>query len=381
LYLHGLDAALCVNNYSRPIMAGTENFKAEEFLRRYRGECACPGCPNNCIKVLHPLDRSDLDARASGIHQEVTGTMGPNLGIVDLDWILAANNYCNQNGLDPTSLGFTISFAMELYEKGILTASDGEPVRFGDARAAGRLMEAIVARQGLGDALAEGTRRAARRIGKGAEAYAMQVKGLEMVCFEPRSQTNLGMGYAVAPIGPRYDICEHDWDFDTKVGWDHTLRLSRTLGILERISMSSYETRKVRNFKALHTIWSAADVFDFCIFAIAPTRILSMPSMAALLEAVTGWETSDYEIMRAGERRLHLMRWYNLREGLSAAEDTLPDRFFSESITTGPRQGDRLDRAAFHANLRAYYRMMGWSDDGRPPPEILIDHGLEENQP
>lgn len=378
LYLHGLDAALCVNNYSLPIIEGIERFKADEFLKRYRGECPCPGCPNQCIKTMHPTDRDGLDLRASGIHQEVTGTMGPNLGIVDLDWIVAANNFCNQNGLDPTSFGFTLAFAMELYEKDILTSKDGPPVRFGDRAGARQLMDDVVQRRGLGDVLAEGTLRAARRLGRDAARYAMQVKGLEMVCFEPRSQTNLALGYAVAPIGPRYDICEHDWDFDTKVGWEHSLNLARTLGILERIPMNSLEAHKVRNFKALHTLWSAADALDFCIFAVAPTRLLSLPEMAALLAAVTGWETSDYEIMRLGERRLHLMRAYNLREGLSAAADTLPDRFFEEPVATGPRQGDVLDRAAFHANVRTYYRMMGWTDSGQPTPETLADHGLFE---
>lgn len=377
LYLHGLDAALCVNNYSRPILEGTANFKAEEFMRRYRGECACPGCANQCIKTIHPLDRPALDVRASGIHQEVTGTMGPNLGIVDLDWILAANNFCNQNGLDPTSLGFTLSMAMELFEKGILTASAGAPVRFGDGAAAWRLMEDVVARRGLGDVLAEGSRRAAQRIGNGAERYAMQVKGLELVCFEPRSQTNLAMGYAVAPIGPRYDICEHDWDFDTTVGWEHTLNLSRALGILERIPMNEQSLRKVRVFKALHTVWSAADALDLCIFAIAPTRVLSLPEMAGLLAAVTGWETGDYELMRIGERRLHLMRWYNLREGLTAADDTLPERFFEEAIATGPRQGDKLDRRKFQEGVRGYYRMMGWDEAGCPPADVLYDQGLD----
>ncbi len=110
------------------------------------------------------------------------------------------------------------------------------------------------------------------RIGGDAPKWAMHVKGLEIVPFEPRSQTNLALGYAVAPIGPRYDICEHDWDFDTHVGWSHTLNLSRTLGILERIPMNHIGPDKVRNFKALHVLWSAADALDFCIFAIAPTR-------------------------------------------------------------------------------------------------------------
>lgn len=378
LYLHGLDAALCVDNYSRPIIAGTERFKTAEFMKRYRGDGCCPGCPNHCIKFIQPLDRTDIDARAAGIHQEVTGTLGPNLGIADLDWILAANAFCNENGLDPVSLGFCVSFAMELFGNGILTAADGAPVRFGDAAAAWRLFADIVARRGLGATLGEGVKRAAQTIGRGAGRYAMHVKGLEMVCFEPRSQTNLALGYAVAPVGPRYDICEHDWDFDTQVGWEHTLRLSRTLGILERVPMNHLGPDKVRHFKALHTLWSAADALDFCIFAIAPTRILSLPEMATLLAAVTGWETSDHEVMRIGERRLHLMRWYNLREGLSAADDALPARFHEEPIPSGPRQGDCLDRAAFQEAIATFYSMMGWDEHGQPLPATLWDHGIED---
>jgi aldehyde:ferredoxin oxidoreductase len=198
-----------------------------------------------------------------------------------------------------------------------------------------------------------------------------------MVCFEPRTQTNLALGYATAPIGPRYDICEHDWDFDTTVGWDHTLDSSRTLGIVQRIPMQYQGVDKVRNFKALMTIWSAADALDFCIFAVAPTRVLTLEQMAQMLSAVTGWRTSSYEIMRFGERRLQLMRVYNLREGLTAADDTLPDRFFDDPIPSGQWAGHRLNREQFTAAIRTYYRMMGWDDAGIPSYETLLDHHLE----
>jgi len=378
LYLHGLDAALCVNNYRRSAFEGIEAYREEAFLERHRGPAPCPGCPNDCIKFIHPKNAPDLDARCSGIHQEVSGALGPNVGVGDLDRVLRANHLCNDLGLDPTSLGFTISFAMELFERGILSRGDpgGRDLRFGDGDAVLEIIERIARREGLGDVLAEGTRRAAAQIGRGAERYALHVKGLEMVCFEPRSQTNLALGYAVAPIGPRYDICEHDWDYDTEAGWDHTLHLSRTLGILERIPMGHIGPDKVGNFKALHVLWSGADAFDFCIFAIAPTRPLSMRQMADMLGAVTGWETSSHEIMRAGERRLHLMRWYNLREGLTAADDRLPDRFHEEPIAEGPRKGDRLERAAFERARDLFYAMMGWDADGRPTPATLYDHGL-----
>jgi aldehyde:ferredoxin oxidoreductase len=279
-----------------------------------------------------------------GIHQEITGALGSNVGLVDLRVLFEANLRCNELGMDPDSLGFTLSMAMECAQEKVYTADQVElDLRFGD----------------------------------GAERFALNVKGLEMVPFEPRTQTNLALGYAVAPIGPRYDICEHDWDFDTRVGWAHTLDHSRTLGILDRIPMEQLSAEKVRNYKALATIRSGADALDFCIFAIAPTRVFSLQEMADMLAAVTGWDTSAYEIMRWGERRLHLMRLYNLGAGLTAADDTLPARFFDEPIHEGDWAGTRLDRAKFEEAVRTYYVMMEWDLGGRPRRETLIDHHLE----
>jgi len=379
VHTHGIDAVLCTRNYRDSYFEAAETYRPERFMQNYLHEGNCPGCPNNCIKFYRADDNATYDPRAGGIHQEITGTLGPNCGIADLDAIFRANILCNDYGLDPTSLGFTLSMAMECVERGLLTEGVvGLLLRFGDARAMLEMIRRIAHRQGFGDVLAEGSRRAASQIGKGAERYALHVKGLEMVCFEPRTQTNLALGYATASIGPRYDICEHDWDYDTQVGWEHTLEHSRTVGILERIPMDYLGEKKVRNFKALATLWSAADALDFCIFAIAPTRVLSLHDMAEMLGAVTGWNTSAYEVMRYGERRLHLMHVYNLREGLTAADDTLPDRFFDDPIqSVGRWNSKRLDREAFAAAVKTYYRMMAWDDAGRPRYETLLDHHLE----
>ncbi len=382
VHTHGIDAALCVRNYRDSAFEAAENYRPEQFMQHYRhdDDGACPGCPNNCIKFFNPAgdnnnskNKNNQTLGAGGIHQEITGTLGPNCGIADLDVVLQANLLCNELGLDPTSLGFTLSMAMECVERGLLDA----PLRFGDGAALLQMIDDIAHRRGLGNILAEGAKRAAQHIGGAAPQYALHVKGLEMVCFEPRTQTNLALGYAIAPIGPRYDICEHDWDFDTTVGWEHTLDSSRTLGIIERIPMNYLGPDKVRNFKALLTLWSAADALDMCIFAIAPTRIFTLDEMAQMLAAITGWDTSSYELMRFGERRLHLMRVYNLREGLTAADDTLPDRFFEDPIPTGQWAGIRLDRPKFAAAIQTFYRMMGWDDAGVPHPETLIDCHLD----
>ena len=382
VHLHGLDAALCVENYRDNAFLAADQYESARFMQRYLHDGDCPGCPNQCIKFFDAGPADGLayprDPRAGAIHQEITGTLGPNCGMTNLDAVFQANLLCNDYGMDPTSLGFTLSMAMECMERGCLDEQMvGLPLWFGDYRAMLRMIHQIAHREGFGDVLAEGSRRAAAQIGGEAARYALHVKGLEMVCFEPRTQTNLAMGYATAPIGPRYDICEHDWDFDTQVGWDHTLNSSRTVGILERIPMQHLGVDKIRNFKALASLWSAADALDLCIFAIAPTRVLTLHEMAQMLGAVTGWNTSGYELMRFGERRLHLMRVYNLREGLTAEDDLLPARFYEEPIRNGTWAGTKLDRDTFKTCVRAYYRMMGWDDAGRPRYETLVDQRLD----
>lgn len=378
VHTHGTDAALCTHNYRKSIFPDADAYHPDRFMVHYRGEAPCPGCPNMCIKLFGSSRPGCDGARASGIHQEITGALGSNLGIADPDELFAANVLCNEYGLDPDSLGFTLSMAMECVEEGILDeATVGENLRFGDSQAALAMTTRIAERAGFGDVLAEGVKRAAERIGGGAEKFALHVKGIEMVPFEPRTQTNLALGYATASVGPRYEICEHDWDYDVHVGWPHALEGSRTLGILERVPMALLAPEKVRNFKVLSDIWSGADALDLCLFAVAPTRVLGLDEMAELLAAVTGWQTSGHEIMRYGERRNHLMRVYNLREGLTAADDTLPDRFFDDPIAEGQWTGTRLDRHRFADIVHTYYQMMGWDGEGRPLPATLIEHHLD----
>lgn len=379
VHTHGTDAALCTRNYRDSVFEAADAYHPDHFIDRYRGVAPCPGCPNDCIKVFGAPRPGMEGGGSGGIHQEITGAFGSNLGIADPDILFAANILCNDLGLDPDSLGFTLSMAMECLQEGILDEAQVGllPLRFGDGEAALAMTRRIAVRDGFGDVLAEGSRRAADRIGGQAPRFALHVKGVEMVPFEPRTQTNLALGYATAPVGPRYEVCEHDWDYDTKVGWPHTMEGSRTLGILERIPMGYLGPDKVRNFKALNDVWSGADALGLCLFAVAPTRVLRLDEMAELVAAVTGWETSGHEIMRFGERRNHLMRVYNLREGLTAADDTLPDRFFDDPIREGEWAGTRLDRERFTECVRLYYQMMGWDELGHPLPATLIDHRLE----
>ncbi|MFA7018918.1 MAG: aldehyde ferredoxin oxidoreductase C-terminal domain-containing protein [Sphaerochaetaceae bacterium] len=373
IHTHGIDAALCVNNYQTSICEYTEEYTPEKFANFYRGEANCPFCPNNCIKRY--ATNGD-DEMLGGLHQEALASLGPNLGNSDLEKIIKANVMCNEYGMDPNSLGFSISFAQECVQKGLLDGG-GLNLSFSPEVDLVKIIEKIARRQGLGDLLAEGAYRAAKTIGKGADKFAMTVKKTEMTSTEPRSQTNLALGYATAAVGPRYDICEHDWDFDVNVGWEHSLEYCRTLGILDRIPMQYLGEDKVKDFKALNNLWAAVDALGMCLFATAPTRVYSLEDIAKLYHDITGFETSSYEIMRLGEMKNQVFRLYNYREGLGPEDDILPQRFFDNAIDAGTLKGNKLDKNKFQQIVRFYYSMMGWDENGRPNKATLYDLGLD----
>jgi aldehyde:ferredoxin oxidoreductase len=146
---------------------------------------------------------------------------------------------------------------------------------------------------------------------------------------------------------------------------------------LRPIAANAQSMHKIRDFRVLSTLWSACDALNLCIFASAPTRLLSLAKISRLIAAITGWETSSYEFMRWGERRAHLLRIYNLREGLTAADDRLPDRFFDMPIDAGRFTGSRLDRSQFDQAISLYYGTMGWDQAGVPTTATRYDHHLE----
>jgi aldehyde:ferredoxin oxidoreductase len=352
-------------------------FAKDKYAAYLRTESPCPGCANDCIKTFNTR-RLTQDDRAGGTTWETPAAFAINLDLTDLETYFDLNTQCLLHGLDPVSTGGVLGFAAECAEKGLLHEL-GYPFGFGKAadENACRLVEDIAARRGVGDALAEGVQRAAARIGGGSEAWSLHVKGVECIAIEPRCQTNLALGYAVAPNGPQGDICEHDWDYDVTVGWSHTLDRSVTLGIVERIPMGLQEPRKVRNFRALNLIWSGCDGVGVCLYACAPTRYLRLEQIAQTVAAVTGWDFSSYELMRIGERRNAIMRWYNYREGLTAADDRLPERYYREPIRTRRHAGSVIDRERFQAMIQMYYAMSGWDAGGRPTLAKLYDLGLE----
>ncbi len=340
----------------------------ERYAAFQTGMSACPGCANDCIKTFGET--------GAGAYWETLAALAIQLDLQRPEVYFELLGICQRYGMDVVSAGAVLAFAAEGVERGWLDV--GYPVEFGGEGCL-RLLDEIGQRRGVGEWLGEGVARAAERLGgEGARRAALTVKRVECTPIEARTQTNLALGYATAAGGPQGDICEHDWDYDTTVGWEHTLERSATLGILERVEMGAQVLGKVRNYRALNLTWSGTDAVGVCLYASAPTRYLRLEQIAELVGRVTGWDYSSHELLQAGERRNVLQRWYNYREGFTAADDELPERWHEEAIATGRHAGARLERETWGKVVGLYYAMCGWDEGGRPGAAKLWELGLEE---
>jgi aldehyde:ferredoxin oxidoreductase len=333
----------------------------------------CFACPVRCKKEVEAAEPYRVDRAYGGPEYETIGALGSSCGIDDLAAISRAGALCNAYSLDTISTGVTIAFAMECFENGLLTSEDtgGIELRFGNADAMLEMVERIARREGIGDLLAEGSARAAWKIGKGAEAFAMQVKGLEIPMHEPRISKALGLGYMVNPHGADHmdnmiDVMFCGFGSQANVTVPDAVPLGYGPVPYEEIG-----PQKVALFKLFQSKRIITDSMAFCDFLP-----YSFAQMAELTEAVTGWKTSVMELTRIAERILTMCRLFNTREGLTADEDRLPARFF-EPGRGGALADKTLDFSRMEAAKRYYYRLMGWDESGVPAPEKLMELGID----
>ena len=332
---------------------------------------ACPGCQIRCKKVVELENEAyKVDRRNGAPEYETLAAFGSLLGVNDLAAICRANELCSLNSLDTISLGSTIAFAMECFEKGILTREDtgGIDLRFGNADAMLELIELIARRHGIGDVLADGSRKAAQRIGRGAEELSMQVKGVEFGMHDPRLKQGLGLIYSVAANGADHMTGMHDTLF-TQEG--RGLEAARSLGSLDPLPANDLSTAKVDRVKNQHLSRNFSDSMVTCHFAPWTLR-----QQVEMIRALTGWDYTDFEALRQGERVATMARVFNLREGLTAADDQLPKRFFSPT-PSGALKNTAIDPEAMARAKRTFYILMGWDPiSGVPTQEKLEELGI-----
>jgi aldehyde:ferredoxin oxidoreductase len=310
-----------------------------------------------------------VDSAYGGPEYETLAGLGSNCGIDNLAAIAKGNELCNAYSLDTISTGAVVAFAMECFENGLLTTkdTDGLELRFGNAEAMLRVIELISQRKGIGDLLAEGTARAAQKIGRGAEKFAIHSKGLEAGMHEPRLKPGLGLGYMVNPHGADHCTNMHD---SLYVAAEQIKELM-PLGITEPVPAEDIGPRKVALFRTVQFRQIINDSLVLC--SMLP---YSFRQIADVTAAVTGWNTGVMEHFRIAERILTMARLFNLREGFEADDDRLPARFF-EPKTDGALSNKPLEQAKMEKARSYYYTLMGWNPrTGVPLPEKLEELGI-----
>src|SRR2546425_1261058 len=254
--------------------------------------------------------------------------------------------------------GTCYACAVACYEHGIITSemAGGLDLSWGNADAVIGLIHMIGRREGLGDLLAEGVKRAAESLGKGAERFALHVKGQELPMHDPRGKKGLSLAYAISPTGADHMEAPHD---PLYAGFHPQGHPMGVLGLIEPLDPMTLDAKKVRAFYVTQQVWSAYNSVGMCDFVGAPLNTLQLDPMIDYINAVTGWNMSLYELMKVGERNNTLARMFNNREGFTPADDVLPQRMH-EGIGNGPIKGARIDPDEFLAARKTYYEMAGW---------------------
>lgn len=338
----------------------------------------CFGCAVRCKRVVEVP--GIVDPLYGGPEYETCATFGSYCGVTELPAIALANQLCNMYGLDTISCGATIAFAMECGEKGLLEALDssGLEIKFGNDGVLPVLIEMIAKREGIGDLLAEGSLRAAQKLGCGVEAMSISVKGQELPAHMPQFKPSVGLIYAVNPFGADHQSSEHDVFLVLPPDSRERQRLGQ-LGIWKGYDNPfELDNEKVRFALESQKYFSIMDTLCLCQFVWGPSWELFGPDdLIELCRSGIGWDTSLHELMLIGERRINMMRYFNSREGFGRKDDKLPGRLF-EPFKDGPSEGVCLSREAFEAALGTYYEMAGWDKEtGNPTDAGLKRLSLE----
>jgi aldehyde:ferredoxin oxidoreductase len=331
----------------------------------------CYACPIACGRGTEIREGKWQGRRGEGPEYETANVFGALCGVADMNAITEANYRCNEMGIDTISAGSTIAFAMECYEKGILSAgqTEGLALRFGDADLVVELVDRIARRQGVGDLLAEGTRNLAGRLGQGSEHFAMQVKGLELPAYDPRAAKICGLGYVTANRGGDHITAYVEGptfiDVPFLVVEDSTIR--------DPFVANPAESRVLVD---MENALAAFDSLGACKFM---GILLTAQDFVGLVASATGREFDVGDFRRSGERIYNLQRAYNAREGLRREHDALPGRLLEDPLPDGAAQGMVIEPATLEMMKDAYYDFRGWDRaTGIPTPGRLSELGLAE---
>jgi len=351
------------NNISGQTMAST--------ILVNRGTCFA--CNVACKREVEVPERG-VTAKHGGMEYEIIAALGSLCGVDDLAAIAEGSQWVNRYVMDGISTGVSIAWAMECYEAGILTQEDTDGIElvWGSADAMLAMIHKIAKREGIGNLLADGVKKASEKIGKGSEKFALHVKGQELPMHEPRGKVGLSLAYAVSPTGADHMEAPHDPAFEGLGVLDNGLSEA---GLIEPVDRMDFGGKKVRAFFYAQAVWSLYNSVGMCDFVGIPIGTLKLKELQNFINGATGWDMSLWELLKVGERANTMSRLFNLREGFTIADDMLPERLF-EPLRKGKLEGVALDKGEFLKALTTYFRMAGWDDKGVPTEAKLAELDL-----
>jgi aldehyde:ferredoxin oxidoreductase len=365
---------LATHNYSRGWHPEFEKLDGSTFESEIgSGATTCYGCVVRCRKKVKATEPYPLTDQLGGPEFETLGLLGSNLDITDASAVARASQLCGLYGMDTITMGGLAGFVFECSEKGLIPDAllEGKRLGFGDVSGLLWLIERTAAREGIGEVLSEGFEAAVKKFGDQTAPYAVCVKNHGLAVHMAQVKPSQALMYAVCPIGPDHQSSEHDW-LATSPGEDR-----KGLAILAQSEAASTSTDKVQMTIYSQYYYSLLDAMCLCMFCWGPGNLFTYMELEELVRCTTGWDCTFWELMKAGERRVNMMRQLNAIRGFTRDQDLLPVRL-SDPLPDGPSKGRHVDPEAFSMMLDRYYRMMGWDrETGNPSRGKLEELGLE----
>jgi len=361
--VHNSLGALPTRNFTNATFEGAEKVSGEYLNERFVAKIeGCSSCAMRCEHVA-VVPEGPYKGTTARVEYEPLWSLGPNCGVDHLDAVIKAMDLCNIYGLDSLSTGNIVGFAMDCYEHGILTKEDtgGLDLSFGNAEAVVEMVKRIGTREGLGDILAEGVKRAAEKIGKGAEKYANHIKGLEMTGYDIRGLKTAAIGYAVSFRGA-----------------DHNRHGAYGLDLGGKVNRFKVEKGRGKMVIDIEDLYTVIDSLIVCKFSRG-TYFDGFKDLARLYTLVTGIDMTPEELRMAGERISNLGRLFNTREGFTRKDDHLPAKVMSTPIPDDTvSKGSYITQEELDFMLDDYYEARGWTREGFPTVEKLKAVGLDD---
>jgi len=363
---------LATRNYRQVHFEGAKHIDGERLIDYVTRPKSCYRCPVHCKAEIEIRQGRYAGTRGERPDIEPIVNLGSKCGLDDPEALLYLYNLAGTLGLDVISTAGALAFAMDLFERGIISAedTDGIEVTWGNAEAMETMMGRIARREGFGAVLAEGVRRAAEIIGRGAAAYAYHSKGLELTAYDPRGGMGTALGYAVSMRGGDftsvYAVPEYRWGPEQGREWFGTEKS------VDRLSIEG----KGKLVKRTMIVSAVLDSLGLCkVPVLSVVGDYSLENEAALTAALTGRDVTTDELALIGERIINQEKIFNLRHGATRRDDDLPDHFTEDRVPDpGPTQGMTV---GIQQMVRDFYAAMGWDADGRPTPEKLDELGLD----